>query len=118
MSILDEIAPPYIGEDRIAVTLAPKMVPAAFQPFTVLVDYSACDQDGGIVLPLEILLRAPSPGNSLIRRVTTTAPETLLFTPREGGLHLVLVRELYHNRWWGRIRVSVAGEGLRTASAL
>jgi len=113
---LDEIAPDYVGDDRIVVTLKPGSLPTAFQPFTVEIDYSACDPDGGIVLPVELFLRSPSTATSRI--VQTLAPETWVLTPSEGGPHLVLVRELFHNRWWGRLRVQVTGDLLVAASAL
>lgn len=115
--VIDEICPPYVGEDRIVVTIDPDANPRAFSPFVVKIDYSACDPEG-VVPPIEVFLRAPSDANCERRIHRSSRPETAEFKPREGGLHLVLVRELHHNRWWGRLRVMVAGERLRMASRL
>jgi hypothetical protein len=51
-SFLDEIAPEFVGEDRISLSLADaNTAPKAFAPFTVLVDYGRCLPEG-VVLPL------------------------------------------------------------------
>jgi hypothetical protein len=115
--MIDEICPDYVGDDRITVTLDPDSTPRAFSPFTVRINYSRCDPEG-VVLPLEICLVAPSGANSECTTIRTVVPDIRIFMPREGGAHLVVVRELYHNQWWGRLRVQVAGERLREASKL
>ncbi len=112
MAALDEIAPAYIGEDRIDLSLDPSIVtPSAFVPVLVNVSYARCAPEG-VLLPLVFEAQGPSP-ESFVRRVfRRAAPNSVLFTPREGGPHLVTVREVAHNRWWGRLRLSVEGETL------
>lgn len=117
--LIDEICPSYVGEARIKITLGKDQNPRALAPVLVLLDYSACEETGGIVLPLEIFVRAPTPVNcerSVIR--SGTPPIMRLFTPREGGMHFFVVREMFHNNYWGSIRVDVVGERLRSASEL
>jgi hypothetical protein len=62
-----------------------------------------------------MLVQAPSPAG--FRRVAYEGapPLTLDFTPIEGGLHLVVLRERFHNRWLGKLRLTVAGDPLRPA---
>lgn len=112
MASLDEISPRYIGEDRIDLSLDPSItVPGAFAPLLVNVSYARCEPNG-VMLPLIFEAQGPS-AESYIRRVfSRAAPASLIFTPREGGPHLVVLREAAHNRWWGRLRLSVEGETL------
>jgi hypothetical protein len=117
--LVDEICPAYVGEDRIKVSFAPNQSPRAFAPVSVLIDYSECDADGGVVFPVEIVIIAPSPGNCEVERIDKgTLPTERSFTPREGGPHMFLVREVFGSNWWGRLRVPVAGERLRVNSQL
>lgn len=110
--IMEELSPETIGEDLIVLSLdVQSLDPRAFRPITVNVDYSACEPDG-IVLPLELLIVAPSPSGFSHRHFTRTAPTSILFIPREGGLHGLLLREVGHNRWNGRLRIQVAGDPL------
>lgn len=112
MPALDEIAPGYIGEDRIDLSLDPSIATAsAFVPVLVNVDYARCRPES-VMLPLIFEAQGPSP-ESYVRRVfSRLPPSSLVFTPREGGPHLVTLREVAHNRWWGRLRLTVEGESL------
>lgn len=110
MAHIDEIAPTYIGEDRIRLTLDPSTAnPRAHQHVLVNVDYSMTLPEG-LMLPLEVTVAGPS-ATSFTRRIERRrAPASVTFLPREGGTYLVRVAELGHNRWWGRIQVTVAGD--------
>jgi hypothetical protein len=110
--LIDELSPETIGEDKITLALDPATPnPRAFAPVLVSVDYGACAPDG-VVLPMELLIQSPSAGNVIRKVFRRTAPLSLAFTPREGGLHGVLLRELGHNRWKGLLRIQVAGDPL------
>lgn len=113
MSFIDEISPRYIGEDRLRLTLSnPDQVLAAFTPVVVAVDYSATLPEG-IVLPLELEVLAPS-GEQILRKVYRRfRPVELAFTPRAGGAFLVRFAEQYHNQWWGRLVLEIAGDRAR-----
>ncbi len=111
-SIIEELSPETIGEDRITLTLDPtSLSPRAFSSVLVNVDYSRCAPDG-VVLPLEIIIQAPTAGNAVPRIARRAAPASIAFTPREGGLHGVTLREIGHNRWVGKLRIWVAGDPL------
>lgn len=109
---IEEISPATMGEDLIALSLDPSTrAPRALQPVLINVDYSACDPDG-IILPLELLIQAPSPEHIQRRRFTRSVPTSLSFIPKEGGTHGVMLREVGHNRWHGQLRIVVAGDEL------
>jgi hypothetical protein len=112
MGFLDEISPSYYGEDRIRLTLTdPDQRLQAFTPILITVDYSRCLPEG-IVLPLEFTVSAPSTGNvrTVFRRFS---PPELAFTPQEGGSHLIRLAEQFHNQWFGKLVLEIAGDRLR-----
>lgn len=112
MAIIESISPTYIGEDRVSLSLSdPAATILAFVPFQVDVSYAGADPEG-IVLPLELVFQAPS-GKVIQRTVfSRSAPSSLLLVPRSRGQHFVLLREMFHNRWQGRLLVDVQGEDL------
>lgn len=112
-SLIEEICPEYIGEERITLSFdTTSIVPRANLALLIRVDYSLCDPEGGAVLPLEMLVQGPSPSSFRRRVISRTKPAELVVTPREGGRHLVLLREMAHNRFHGKIAFDVAGETL------
>jgi len=112
---VDEISPRYYGEDRLRLTLAsPNQILRAFHPVIVVIDYSAALPEG-VVLPLEFTITAPSEVNSTRMVFRRFAPNELAFMPREGGVHLVRLAELWHNMWWGKLALEIAGDRLRGA---
>lgn len=115
MSIkIDEISPADIGEDKLVLQLAdPSATIQIFIPFEICVNYDATEPEG-VVLPLELVIRGPRPGQETRRKFTRSRPERLLVTPTTRGQHFVLLRELFHNRWQGRMTVEVIGEDLQT----
>ena len=116
MSIVDDISPAYLGEKRLVLAPLPGApAPAAFAPVELTVDYSAADPDG-VALPLELTVTAPSASGFERRFYRHSRPLTVLFVPREGGRHLVRLREPWHNRWWGSLEIVVAGERLLQAA--
>jgi hypothetical protein len=115
---LDELSPDYLGEDRIGVSLSQDTpTPAAFAPVTLDIDYSECMPEG-VVLPLELIVRGPSTSSNQHKIFSRHAPSTITFKPREGGFHLVTLREVAHNRWWGRLKFQVSGSELSVRSTL
>jgi hypothetical protein len=108
--LLEEISPETIGEDRIDLRLDDGILqPRAGQVVVVNIDYSRCAPEG-IALPLELVVQTPSATGFTRRFFTRTKPTSITFRPREGGGHLVLLRELYHHHWFGRLRVKVIGD--------
>jgi hypothetical protein len=112
---LDEISPRYLGEDRITLALAVDQEPMAGRPVSVTVDYAKA-APAGVELPLELVIQGSAPESYQRRVFRHLAPAALTFRPREGGPHAVILRELGHNRWWGRVRIDVAGERLERST--
>jgi hypothetical protein len=103
----DEICPGEIGERWIRLSLAdPLAKRQPYEPIEILCGYAKADAAGGIVLPLELLITGPD--RAVERRlIQLFVPDSISFTPRVGGLHTVLLREVAHNRWTGVLRVDV-----------
>ncbi len=115
MALLDDISPSYYGEDRIRVTLSnPDQLLQAFTPVLITVDVSRCLPEG-IVLPLEFTVTTPD--NELAVRTVFSrfTPSDLVFVPKQGGSFLVRVAEQFHNLWWGRLVLEIAGDRLHAA---
>jgi len=121
MSVADEISPKTLGENRLDLTLdvpegldALEFVPRAHQLISVSVSYARADPDG-LVLPLELVVVGPSgTATRQSRYFQRFAPSALTFRPREGGETLVVLRELFHNRWFGSLVFEVEGDELES----
>ena len=110
---LDEICPPYVGEDRLDLSLVTQGRIRAFSQTSIAVNYARV-LPSDVMLPLEMIVQGPS-AQSYVRRIYSRAkPTVLFFTPKEGGSHLVLLREFSHNRWHGRVIIDVDGPLLET----
>lgn len=112
MATVDEISPATIGEDKIGLALEDPLVTIqTFTPFGVSIDYSATLPEG-LRLPLELIVSGPKAGQ-LDRRVFRDAlPSSVTIKPTVRGRHSILFREMYHNRWQGRLTVEVEGEDI------
>jgi hypothetical protein len=111
---IDEIAPAYVGEDRIVLTLDdPNIEILAFQPVQINIDYAGTEPEG-TVLPMELVLAGPLTGQHKRRLFTRARPSSVIVVPEwQGGEHFVLLRELGHNLWQGRLLFDVEGEDLQ-----
>lgn len=111
MSEMSEmISPIYVGEDRFGVEVETPN-PSALQPLTVIFDYSGAG-DIWVRLPIEIIVQpAARDASGYVRRTfRRVVPSSFTFVPIASGEHLVLIREVGHNRWLGRALVDVAGD--------
>lgn len=100
-----------LGAKRIKLTLAPETpVPTQGTPVLVLCDYSAADARGGVVLPLSLQIVDPDGQTIVYREFSRMAPISLELNATRPGVHLVRLGELFHNRWFGSLQVSVRGE--------
>lgn len=115
-TLLDSLSPIGIGADKIVITKDQSSLLQAFHPVILNFDYSACYPDG-VVLPIEIVVQpgfgpgGPGCGfrSKIFRR---SAPTSYSFTPPSSGQYLVVIKELFHNYWQGRIRLEIAGDSL------
>lgn len=113
MALIDDISPSYAGEDRLVLALdSDSLEPAAGAAVNITVDYSACDPEG-TQLPLQLVVSGPVPGLYKRRLIRRTRPTRVSFFPVAGGEYLVLLGEVFHNRWHGTLVVQVAGDQLR-----
>jgi len=110
MQQLDEIAPLYVREKRLDLTLDQSITTVrAFAPVLVQISYERALPEG-VTLPLVFELQGPSAQSYQRREYLRTAPASIIFTAREGGPHVATLREVAHNRWWGSLRLDVEGE--------
>ncbi len=64
------------------------------------------------MLPLRYTVTGPDNRYVVNRILRRALPSDLLFIPQQGGLHRVVLRELAHNQWWGRLDVDVVGDSI------
>lgn len=115
MSQIDEISPEYVGAASIKLALATNDVPRAFNAVDITVaihSNATIARKVGLSPPLEMTVTAPSASGFVRHVFYNTVPSSFTFTPREGGQHLVRLREVGHNRWHGELVVDVKGERL------
>ena len=111
MPTIDELAPRELRSKLIDLQLDPNgEAPSANKPITLLVSYERT-LPAGVMRPLVFEVQGPS-ARSYQRReyVRTKPPATIIFTPREGGRHTLVVREVAHNLAFGSLAIEVAGE--------
>jgi hypothetical protein len=109
---LEELSPRTLREDKLDLQLDPSVItPRAFSSVLVNVSYERTLPEG-VCLPLIFEAQGPSAGSYVKRIFTRHVPSSVVFTPAEGGPHLVTVREAAHNYWWGKLNLTVEGEQL------
>jgi len=110
MPTIDELAPRSVREKRLTLTLDPEAPPPrAFRPIVVLADYKRA-QPEGVAVPMLFEVQAPGAENYRRRTFTRKAPGFVIFVPRESGRHLVILREVAHNRWFGSLVIEVSAK--------
>lgn len=115
MSLIDDLSPTFVGEEALELALSAETPnPAAFGAVTLDVDYSGAGE-AGTALPLELIVAAPTRAGYVHRYFRHQRPPSLTFFPVEGGEHLVLLREVGHNRYHGKLLVDVAGDEIQEA---
>jgi hypothetical protein len=108
--LLEEIAPRYVREKRFDLTLdAGISIVRAGASVVVNVSYVRSAPEGAM-LPLLLEVQGPSPTSYQRRAYLRTAPASIVFSPREGGPHTLVLRELGHNKWFGTLNLDVEGE--------
>ena len=114
MALPEVLSPDTIGEALIRVTLAVSgALLLANQPIQIAIDYSQC-LPSGVVLPIVISVSSAFSQTSYVKKVfTRSAPTAFAFTPKEGGPHVITVREAFHNYWTGVLKITVGGDRLK-----
>lgn len=108
--IVDELCPMYVGAEVIALSLADALAtPTARSYVEIAVDYSDAEPSG-VNLPLELLIVGPSEQCFERRMFRRALPGQFSFLPPEAGKYQLLLREVGHNRWLGKLYVDVQGD--------
>jgi hypothetical protein len=113
MPLLDELCPAFVGARSLLLQVTDLAPARAFSPvqLSVAIDPIAVEAaSAGLIPPIELTITAPSRSGFFRHVYRRAAPRLITFTPREGGEHLVRLREVGHNLVWGALVVSVAGE--------
>lgn len=107
---LDEISPAYLRDQRFTLRIDGDDTPLAGRAVLLVCGYVGAAPQGASP-PLRFEAKGPSRlGYSSAD--FDRAPDSIVWVPREGGLHLLTLRELAHNRWFASLRVQVEGEPL------
>lgn len=106
---IDRLSPATIGEDKIVCKLDSASLVLVGYTVQVSFDYSKCLPEGAS-LPLEVIVQGPTEASYLAKMYRSLRPVQFSFIPSEVGEHLVLIREVAHNRWTGQLRIVVAGD--------
>ena len=112
-AIAEALSPATYGEDRIDLTLSPETpTPIALSPVIILVSYERAEPEG-LCLPLELTITGPSGRATFTRRFfRRLKPAEISFRPTEGGPTLIRLAELFHNRYFGKLVLDIAGSPL------
>jgi hypothetical protein len=113
--LFEDFDPPYADEQAISLSPAdPQTIPRAAALVAITVEPIGTAATVGLRLPLEVVITPPqsaSRGTAPERRTfRRLVPSEITFRPREGGPHLVLVREVVGNLFWGALVVDVQGD--------
>lgn len=98
-----------MGEDRIALSVDPDSSPRTGQRVTVNLDYAGAGENG--VVPPIVITATPAlgDGRGAQRRVFARRPSSFSFRADVPGQWLIVAAESAHNRYQGRLVVTVAG---------
>lgn len=113
-SIIQLLSPEFLGAERITITPDPNTSFNSLQPITVLFNYDLAEPEG-IVLPLQLIVQPTiGPGGDgsgyTEHLFDEIRPSSYTFRVPGAGQHLIVLREYYHNRWFGRLLIDVQGD--------
>jgi hypothetical protein len=118
MPFIEDFSPENIQARRITIALNKSTLnPKALDTVIFDLDYSGADTEGGIVLPLTIVVQAPTSGGYSLRHVFFSKPRQHVYRPISSGNHLITVRESGHNLFFGSLPFVVAGDPLDVSLA-
>ena len=113
------LSPPYARARVLQLKPATLELPRAFSPYDLDVgidptagELGALAQRVGLAGEIELIVTGPSESSFFRHVYRRGLPSVVTFTPKEGGKHLVTIREVTHNKWWGSLAVEVLGESV------
>lgn len=96
----------YIRAERIRLELAdPSVPPTAGYAFDLLMSLDPADTQ--LVLPLKLVVMGPSAESRYEHTFRRLIPRRIPIVAREPGRYIVSIRELFHNRFAGRLHIEV-----------
>jgi hypothetical protein len=95
----------------IALSLRPGSLSRVNHPCTIKID-TAQAKEHGITLPVLVIVQPRFGDGAEYQELEydTFLPGSFSFVPRKAGSYLVLIKEVFHNRWQGRLTVEIAGD--------
>ena len=114
VSSFDLVSPTYIGEKRIDIQLSKDTAVDALKPITIEFNYGRVGQDG-VQIPLDLVVQpgfgGGGEGNGYLEKVFfRDPPSQFTFTVPTAGQFLIVLKERFHNRFWGSLLINVEGE--------
>ena len=107
---IDELSPATIGEDKFVLTLDPiSDPPRVGYAVQVNVDYTGTGANGASP-PILFGVQGRTAKSFVERIFRRRLPRQITFIPVASGEHVILVQELRHNRWQGRLHITVVGD--------
>jgi hypothetical protein len=109
---IDSISPTFIGADMIDIAIDDASKPLTVgKVITLNFGYSRT-LPGGLVKPLKLIVQpAFGSGAGYIEETFDTfIPDSFAFQVQGAGQYLVVLREVGHNQWQGRVLLDVAGD--------
>jgi len=117
-AILDIMSPTYIGEKKLTVEVDPASELLTNRPITINFGYDnaiVSNFNHSVNLPLQLIVQPGfgegGTGNGFISKTfRQSRPSSYTFSVPSSGNYLVTLREMYHNRWFGSLTISVTGD--------
>lgn len=116
--ILDLISPTNVGSDQISITLEEGVSPVQNKAFTIFFDYSQAQDLGGLVLPIELIVQPLNLDlDAYFKKVFRRSfPSSFSFSLPGAGDYLIVMRECFHNKFQGRLVITLSGDEFTKAS--
>ena len=121
-AIIDLVSPITLGAKLLKIEVDESSEPLLnYQPIKVNFNYDDADAVGGIILPLILTIQAAEflgeDGGYRRKFFKRSAPSSYIFTVPSAGEYLVTLREFAHNRYQGRLQITVGGDQVPVRSA-
>lgn len=114
-NMIDMLTPDEAEQQAIVISTETTEALHSKKPITLLFDYDDT-LPSGVVLPLKLSVMPVSEGAAGAFRKTfrRSIPSRYTFLVYHGGQYLVLLKEMFHNRWFGTLMLEVEGDRLES----
>lgn len=121
-AIIDLVSPITLGSKLLKIEVDESSQPLLNNhPIKVNFNYDDADDVGGVILPLILTIQAAEflgeAGGYRRKFFKRSTPASYTFTVPSSGEYLVTLREFAHNRYQGRLQITVGGDQVPTRSA-